>query len=227
MTLAEVRSAAEREGLAWRGAFHPMHTDDVPQANGGISTATLILLGFTGKTGWESFAASREAHDGSPNPLDRWSRRIIDGLAAATGALALYPFGGPPWHPFQRWAQRAEPVHPSPLGMLIHPEWGLWHSYRGALAFGERFALDEAKARPSPCESCATKPCLSACPVGAFSPIGPAHLDETKCKGFLASPRGQDCLSRGCQARRACPIGAVHRYDSGQAFFHMRSFYGG
>ena len=29
----------------------------------------------------------------------------------------------------------------SPLGILIHPDWGLWHSYRGALAFRERLDL--------------------------------------------------------------------------------------
>ena len=43
---------------------------------------------------------------------------IIGTLAQNLGAVALYPFGGPPYWPFQQWAQRCEPVHPSPLGLL-------------------------------------------------------------------------------------------------------------
>ena len=40
---------------------------------------------------------------------------------------------------------RAEAVAPSPLGILIHPDYGLWHAYRGALAFAERLALPRAR----------------------------------------------------------------------------------
>src|SRR4030095_137820 len=49
-----------------------------------------------------------------------------------------------------RWAMRAEAVAPSPLGILIHPDYGLWHAYRGALAFAERLALPPRGARPLP-----------------------------------------------------------------------------
>ena len=48
------------------------------------------------------------------------------------------PRTGRPWLPFQQWARKAEPVHVSPLGVLIHPDYGLWHSYRGALCFDTR-----------------------------------------------------------------------------------------
>ena len=53
-----------------------------------------------------------------------------------------------------RWAQRAEPLHPSPLGVLIHPVHGLWHAYRGALAFAEPIELPPRADLPSPCASC-------------------------------------------------------------------------
>ena len=46
---------------------------------------------------------------------------MIEALARELGGKALFPFGGPPFLPFQRWAQRAEPVHSSPIGLLIHP----------------------------------------------------------------------------------------------------------
>ena len=50
-----------------------------------------------------------------------------------------------------------------------HPELGLWHAYRGALAFAERLALAPVEPVASPCDDCAGKPCLAACPVGAFA----------------------------------------------------------
>lgn len=186
-----------------------------------VPAATLVLLGWIGGESWQIFAGSLEAHDGVPNPLDRWSRRVIDGLADALDATALYPFSGPPWLPFQRWAQRADRVFVSPLGILIHPDWGLWHSYRGALAFRERLALESAIQRANPCDSCAAKPCLTRCPVSAFSN---EDYDVAGCRAHLSSPTGTTCMKGGCLARDACPVGIRYRYAPAQAAFHMRAF---
>jgi hypothetical protein len=217
LTLADTRKAIAAQGLSYRGAFHKGAND----AEIGADIRTLMLVGFTGRDNWPSFAASPEAADGKPNALDRWSRRVIGTIAATFGATALFPFDGPPWLPFQRWAQRAEPVHPSPTGMLIHPDWGLWHSWRGALAFREWFDLPPPDRRPSPCESCATKPCLTACPVNAFSSRG---YDVAACVAHLDSTEGADCRVHGCRARRACPVGSEHRYTPAQAHFHLQAF---
>jgi ferredoxin len=105
--------------------------------------------------------------------------------------------------------------------MLIHRDWGLWHSYRGALAFAERVALPERVESPSPCDSCAAKPCLTACPVGAFTL---ERYDVEACAGHLRSAAGKDCLELGCRAREACPVGAAYRFERDQAGFHMRAF---
>ena len=180
-----------------------------------------MLLGWVGGEFWEAFASSPEAGDGERNPLDRWSKRAIDAIANDLDATALYPFTGPPWLPFQRWAMRAEPVTVSPLGILIHPEWGLWHSYRGALAFAERLTLPPMAAKASPCATCAEKPCLTACPVAAFSGSG---YDVARCRAHVATAEGTRCMSGGCLARNACPVGAGHRYARTQAAFHMQAF---
>jgi hypothetical protein len=216
VTLQHIVERAAAAGLALRGAFHPTLEDGVPSGPG-----TLVMLGFVGQAQWPIFAASPEVSDGRPHPLDRWSRRVIDALAAELGAAALYPFGGPPWLPFQRWAMRAEPVHRSVLGMLIHPDWGLWHSYRGTLAFADRLALPAPIDRPSPCDTCAAKPCLEACPVGAFTV---ERYDVAACAAHLRSAHGGDCLELGCRARNACPVGAAHRSGPDQGSFHMRAF---
>ncbi len=156
-------------GLALRGGFQVAPGD-------GLDAATILMLGWTGGVQWPVFTASAEYADGRPHPLDRWSRRVVGALATRFGATALYPFGGPPWLPFQRWAARAEPVFPSPIGLLVHPEWGLWHAWRGALAFAARLELPCPASTASPCLGCA-QPCLTggraACPVG--TPYGPAQ----------------------------------------------------
>ena len=216
--LAPIVAAIEHRGLAARGVFA---VDDADQAAGLDGLAALVLVGAAGRRGWDAFAASPEARDGGADPLDRWSRRIVDGLAAELGAQALYPFGGPPYWPFQRWAMRAEPVYASPLGLLIHSDYGLWHSYRGALGFAQPIAIPPLERRASPCETCASRPCLSACPVRAFAPDG---YDVAACAAHLRAEEGARCVEGGCLARRACPIGAEHAHSPAQARFHMRAF---
>jgi len=213
MDLATIRSRLAERGLSYRGGLHP--------AAGEAPGKTLVLVGFIGSQNWPSFAASPEAADGQPDPLDRWSTRVITAVAQTLGATPLFPFGGPPFLPFQRWAQLAEPVHPSPLGILIHPDWGLWHAYRGALALADRIALPPPDPRPSPCDSCADKPCLSACPVNAFTPTG---FDVPACVIHISMPAGADCITTGCRARSACPVGAQYRHVPEQSEFHQRSF---
>jgi hypothetical protein len=218
MTIETIFSAIECAGLAARGAFRLTESE---RAGALADARTIVLIGVAGRRGWDAYAASPEARDGLDHPLDRFSRRIIDALGAELGAVALYPFGGPPHWPFQRWARRAEPVHPSPIGVLIHPTYGLWHSYRGALAFVEPLDVPPLEAARSPCETCRGRPCLGACPVGAFSADG---YDVAASAAHLKSPAGADCMTGGCLARRACPVGAEHRHAADQAAFTMRAF---
>ncbi len=212
---------AAEAGLQLRGAFVCAPDDGVPAQADGAESRSLILLGNLGGGLWPAFAAAPEAADGEPDPMNRWSIRVIGAMAQRLDGLALFPFGGPPYHPFQRWAQKAEGLQASPLGMLIHPVYGLWHAYRGAIALVRELDLPPPDVAVSPCESCAERPCLTACPVGAFTPAG---YDVPACTAHLAAAAGRDCLSGGCLARRACPIGSGHRYGGDQAAFHMRAF---
>lgn len=218
-TFEQIRSDAALAGLDLRGAFHP----DPGEIDGhpGEGRRTLVLLGFAGSSRFAGFAASPEYADGGPHPLDRWSRRLVDHLAASWGGVALFPFGGPPWHPFQRWARRAEPLFPSPIGLLIHPTYGLWHSYRGAVLLDQVLELPGTPDVSSPCDRCATRPCLSACPVGAYAP---GAFDPDACAAHVRAPQGHACLTGGCLARQACPVGAEHAHGPEQAAFTTRAF---
>jgi hypothetical protein len=221
MQLSNLTTLLSAAGLSLRGGFHPAATDELPALKDGAASATIFLVGNVGRQMWPIFSQSAEAHDGAPHPLDRWTRRIVDGIAEIVGATPLYPFGGPPYWPFQRWAQRAEAVFPSPLGILIHPEHGLWHAYRAALLFAETIELPPRADARSPCESCTDKPCLSACPVHAFSAGG---FDDAACTGHITRAAGRSCMDGGCLARNACPVAPALRYGPPQLQFHMAAF---
>ncbi|MBT4906739.1 MAG: hypothetical protein HOL07_15335 [Rhodospirillaceae bacterium] len=216
LDIPAIKSELAEHGLIHRDGFHPVPEDKVPD-----DPATVILVGNAGPDMWAAFDAVRNGYAGQPNPLDAWISDTLTNVAVNVGATALFPFGGPPHLPFQRWAQRAEPVHPSPVGVLIHPEFGLWHAYRGALAFTEILELPMSEPEPSPCDSCADKPCLSACPVGAFG--GDAY-EVPACVRHITGPDTGDCMGQGCLARRACPVGQDYVYAPAQAGFHMRAF---
>ena len=212
-------------GLILRGGFQPAEEDGLPPLPDGRPARLLMLVGNAGPALWRAFSQAPEAQDGDPHPLNRWTRRVVEEVAAGFEASALYPFEIRPAWPFQRWAQWAEPVFPSPLGLLIHPEFGLWHAYRAALLFAEPRSLAPPARATHPCEVCAEKPCLTACPVGAFKPAeGGVRYDVPACLNHIEGPAGHDCLEAGCRARRACPVGAEWRSEPAQAGFHMRAF---
>lgn len=215
------------EGLMRRGIMRFAAGEVAPEFTDGRGAAAVVLVGVTGAAMWPRFSAWRETADdgGGTDPLDRWSEVVLDDIAAKLGALALYPSRAP-YQPFQSWATRAEGLKASPLGLLIHPVFGLWHSFRGALAFadwdgGPIAAVDTGTAGPHPCDSCAEKPCFSACPVRAISLDG---FDVAGCRTYLAGADGQaGCMSGGCLARDACPLGVAYRYPPAQVRFHMQA----
>ncbi|MGF1446641.1 MAG: ferredoxin [Pikeienuella sp.] len=212
--LDRLNAPLSRHGLGIVGAFHPGAEDGAPEG-----CRTLALIGANGPRMWDVFAASPEATDGEADPLDRWSTRVIGAIAAAEGAEALFPFGGPPHQPFLRWAAQGEGCRPSPVGLPVSPQRGLWASYRGALAYSARLPLAPPTGR-TPCAPCAA-PCRSACPVGALTPTG---YDVAACAAHLARPEGAACR-HGCLVRAACPIGTPP--PEAQRAFHMAAFAAG
>ena len=214
-TLQTIAAAVTPLGFITRGGFHPAPADGVPGNPGSV-----VLIGNAGPAMWLAFTRDVPQPAG-PDPLDSWTRQVLGEAAGRLGADAVFPFDGPPHWPFQRWAQKAEAVFPSPIGPLVHPAYGLWHAYRAAFLFAGRLALPPRPKGQSPCEGCAEKPCLSACPVAALSP---GAYDVAGCVAHLDAPAGADCMNQGCRARRACPVGRDYPYAAAQAAFHMAHF---
>jgi len=217
MDLNEIEQSLQGAGLTPRGAFHPADSDGVPPLAAATPARTVVLAGNAGPHMWRAFDAARAA---GGMTLDVWSGRVLTDLAARLGARAVFPFERP-YLPFQRWAMRAEACHPSPLGLLIHSDYGLWHGYRGALLFAAPIELPPPDCRASPCASCADRPCLSACPAGAFEATG---YDVAACARHLALTPEPACMHIGCLPRHACPVGRDYRYAPAQARFHMLPF---
>ena len=213
MVFSELNDALSTHGLMVRGGFHCTTNDHVA-----TNIKTLVLIGNAGPEMWNAFEKSMPE---DPNPMNAWSKVIIDQIAVRFDAIAAYPFEGPPYHPFQKWAMKADTVFQTPIGPLIHPTFGMWHAYRGALLFSETLELPTQHDAQSPCDSCSDKPCLSTCPVDAFTPEG---YDVPRCRNHIGSENGRDCLINGCLARRACPIGQDYIYEPTQAAFHMGHF---
>ena len=191
----------------------------VAEAEAGFpsGTRTLLLLGPKEPGFWAHLTAQPEW--GGPDPIDRWSRRVIGRVACDLGAKALFPFGGPPYQPFYSWALRTGRVWDSPVKLLVHGTQGLMVSFRGALALKEVIEVPAPAIRP--CDTCPA-PCLAACPAGALTGGG---YDVPACHGHLDSPKGADCLNGGCLVRRACPAGYGYARMGVQSAYHMRQFH--
>ncbi|WP_421695547.1 ferredoxin [Aestuariivirga sp.] len=208
-----ILTAIRRAGFTPLGWFEPGPEDRAPE-----DARFIILIGNAGPEMFRRFARER---DPSRDKMNDWTRDTVQALGRDLDAKAAYPFDlEPPW-PFLTWARRAGAGFSSPLGLNIHPAYGLWHAYRAALLFPVVLDLPVQDAGPHPCERCVGKPCLSACPVQAFDG---ASYNVPACAAHLATAEGQLCVAGGCLARHACPVGQGFAYAPAQAQFHMRAF---
>lgn len=212
MTLDQIAARVALDHLDIFGAFHTTEAD-------ALGSGTIVLLGPREPDFWPYFKGSPEYQDATPDPLDRWSRRVIGQAAAELGAQSRFPFGTP-HQPFLTWAVRSGRAWPSPVHLLVHDTAGLWVSYRGALVLPERLALP-APAQ-NPCDTCVDKPCLTACPTTALTA---AEYDLSACHSYLDTGPGKDCLETGCAVRKSCPQSQKYHRMVAQSAFHMDAFH--
>lgn len=170
----------------------------------------LILIGNAGKTLWRAVQQAEAAAD---DPIDEFSMRAVRQWFAANCGdrhhVLIYP--GECSVGLQSLGALAGWHHASPFMVGIMAHWGSWFGYRVALLADSRLAPTTPLQAPSPCDDCARRVCVSACPAGAMD--GGAFVLDT----CLAYRRRADSRCRAtCIARLACPVGAEHRYDEAQ-----------
>ena len=216
----EISAALEPAGILVRGVARFCEGEGPALALGG-KARSIVILGNVGGSIWPAFSLWRKSYSG-PDPLDAWSKATILPVSERLGATAYFP-SDQPYQPFQQWAARAEGLTPSPLGILLHPRYGLWHGYRGALGLGfEVEAPSPAPGGYAPVHGW-DDACAAACPVGA---ITKNRFDVVACRAYLRSKAGQEtCMTEGCRARNACPVGTEFRYPPEQLQFHMQALF--
>lgn len=187
------------------------------QSDGLSDWDSLLLISPMDAKFWTVFTQSAEYQDGRPDAVDRWSVRVLTDLADLIGGRAVFPFSGPPHWPFYDWALRSGAAFAAPIHLLCHHDQGLFISYRGAIAVKGSRAIPDRDV--SPCTGCAA-PCQTTCPVDAFAA---GRYDVERCQSFLHTPAGADCMTKGCRARRACPVGDGLRPAAMSAYF-MKAF---
>ncbi len=216
-----ISAALAPHGLILRGGFNFNDGEAAPPGPAGAPAKSVLLVGNAGAGYWPHFQAWRESQPGDiKDPLDSWCRAIISAVAEGFGARAVSP-SDRPYLPFQQWAKRAEGLKASPLGILMHPEYGLWHAYRGVLLFDAGIAIPAPDKQNHRCDACIGKPCMKACPVAAYSAAGFAYAD---CLGHVRGENGAPCRDRGCLDRNACPYGTAYRYPDKVQAFHTAAF---
>lgn len=177
----------------------------------------IVLIGNGGGTFWE---ALRTAERHQPDPIDHFSsaaaHRFADQVLSGEDYRLLYPGDSP--LALQQLGTCAGWHAPSPLGLGINPQWGLWYAYRAVLLTNEPLPEVRMPAPLSPCETCSEKHCLSLCPARALSEA--EAIDMKQCAGYRLSVES-GCADR-CLARLGCPVSRDQRYTLEQIQYHYR-----
>ncbi|MEP7454798.1 hypothetical protein [Phyllobacterium sp. SB3] len=219
VTLEDIAAGLRPFGLVPRGGFVFDRQTLPPNLASEARPVSVVMIGHFGSAIWPHFIKWQQLQSGVTDPLDAWSKHVLNRVAMKFGAVAVFP-SDRPYQPFQQWAKRAEGISASPLGLLIHPQYGLWQAFRGALLFDCEIEFSQQSTASHPCDTCLEKPCLSACPVNAFNGT---DFAVDCCRDYLSS-EGFECMENGCKARLACPVGQEHTYLQDQQRFHMAAF---
>lgn len=175
----------------------------------------LLLTGHGGRLFWEKL---QEAGMETADPVDTFSTQLtqqfISDYLGNPPHLLLYPSGDylVPLTQLGEWAGWS---HPSPIGQGISAEFGVWFAYRTAVLVNGNFPTTPRLQTNSPCQSCADKPCVTACPAGAVQADG---FQMSPCINFRLRTHSP-CADR-CLARMACPVAPEHRYTLPQIQYH-------
>lgn len=233
-------------------------TDTLPDGvindfNLNTTDSSLLLIGNHGPSMWRQLQ-QRQQRLGRvfADPVDDYvqdiiSERLRETLPHQHGSI-LYPRNRLDAHlphvPLQQLGTLAGWHHTSPLGIGIHPEFGLWFAYRALVcidcalspatwADGQRSGipkpanqlssqLTEPTTHTSPsasltiCDSCQSRACQTACPAGAIT-FG--QLPDMQLCSSYRLRENSPCANQ-CLARKACPAGEASRYDDAQTAHH-------
>ncbi|MBC7173289.1 MAG: hypothetical protein H5U40_12700 [Polyangiaceae bacterium] len=179
----------------------------------------VVCVGNT-KALWPALvsAASRDAELArTEHPVDDYARAVVERAAEAVARahgvelrVIAAPEIGPPAIALARLGVASGLGHVAPCHLLVHPVHGPWVGLRAAVVV-DIAGPAVAAADPSPCESCATKPCLDAYETAVSASGG----DGAVTRESLARE-----YPLWLRIRLVCPVGQASRYPDDQAEYH-------
>lgn len=189
-------------------------------ASSGIPLANyrqLVLIGHGGRLLWEKMHSTDLDNK---DPVDHFSgsitRQFIRDYLDNAAVLWLYPDSRYSV-PLQQLGEAAGWCSPSPLGLGISADYGLWFAYRALFLINSNLPMTSALPHLSPCNRCAQQPCITACPPEAAQK---ERLNMALCARHRLAPHSS-CADR-CLSRLACPVHPEHRYEPEQIQYHYQ-----
>ena len=184
-----------------------------PIADGG----TILLLGNGGQDFWQKFTLNIPAGD---DPVDIFSaeasEQVLEKCCPGLKRKLLFPTDECPVL-LQRLMLQAGWHTPSPLGIGMHAEYGLWNACRAVWWLDAE--LEQAmpqKTVVDHCAHCVDTPCMTACPAKA---LGEGRMPLlNRCADYRLSD--DSVCEQTCVAREACPVATEHRYTAEQLSYH-------
>lgn len=238
-----IRAATARCGLNLVAAIPATRYDRAVGPQAQLNTVapdarSIVVVGNGGGAFWRVLKEHAARHPGwwdREHPLDDFTREVIERevvpLVRAVGVRCtpVYPFAGSgPTLNFMELGKIAGLGGPSILGVLVHPTFGPWIAFRGAMLIDAELDAPGDALGFDPCPSCTVRSCIPACPVGAVS--FPQGWDIPKCLEHRVEVE-PDCAPR-CHARAGCVLGPEHRYPDDELAYHqmralrsMRAYY--
>lgn len=212
------QQALRQKGLPLYAVLMPdTLPDDVLLGAQSPEGARLLVLGNGGSRLWQYLL---DQQWDSAEPLDDFTRAVVDReidhhLGGAKRQW-VYPVGGQ--INLLAIGRLLHWFKPSPMGMGINADWGMWSAFRAALWVHYPLAVTEfAGDWISPCEACDAAPCLAACPAEALSREAMPELE--RCASFRVHTAHGACEDR-CVARMVCPVQREHQYPLSQIQHH-------
>ena len=183
----------------------------------------LHLIGNVGSRHFDIFQQKRAESHPKPLSMDEYSEAVLEDMFSSYQIEHYYFPSRKPYAPFQSWALRAHSGFLSPLGLLIHPLYGLWHAYRAVMITQYPLTkIEDDKSITSPCASCVEKPCISACPAKAVG--DESAFSYQQCQAYLRAETTSFCVKQHCLSRQACPVGKKHQYHKAHLQFHQQNY---
>jgi cyanocobalamin reductase (cyanide-eliminating) / alkylcobalamin dealkylase len=179
---------------------------DAPLPTFGRARARGLVIGNT-RALWPRFVDA-VAHDATlardPDPLDRYTERVIAAIAPA-GAACFFAHvrEAHGYLPIQQLAERAGLATLAPSGLCVHPVYGPWIALRALIVVDEDGPITPA---PRAVKTCA---CATGCEPAAARARAGAPFD----------PR-TDSWRAWAEIRLACPLGREHQYPDDQLRYH-------